>query len=55
MCQQKGSVSGVLGKIKLLVAMDDDIYLDRLCDYLETSHGRFATERYSDRDALAVE
>ena len=42
-----------MGKIRLIVAIEDDIYLDRICDYLETGHGRFITERFSDRQALA--
>lgn len=44
----------MVGKIKLVVAIEDDIYLDRLCDYLETEHGRFLTQRFSDRDALTA-
>lgn len=44
----------MVGKIRLIVAIEDDIYLDRICDYLETAHGRFVTERYSSREALAA-
>lgn len=43
---------GLVGKIKLIVAIEDEIYLDRLCDFLETCHTGFVTERYSDKAAL---
>lgn len=43
----------MVGKVRLVVAVEDEIYLDRLCDYLETEHGRFVTERFCDKQALA--
>lgn len=43
----------MIGKIRILIAIEDEIYLDRLCDFLETCHGRFATKRFSNKNALA--
>lgn len=40
------------GKIKLIVAIEDEIYLDKLCDFLETCHCDFVTERFSDKTVL---
>lgn len=44
----------MIGKIRLIVAIEDEIYLDKVCDYLETGHGRFMTERFSDKEAFAA-
>lgn len=42
----------MVGKIRLLVAMEDDVYLEKLCDYLECTHGHFVIERFSNRGKL---
>ena len=44
----------MIGKIRLMVAIEDEVYLDRVCDYLETGHGRFITERFCDSAAFSA-
>lgn len=39
-------------KVEVLVIVEDDIYLDKLCDYMENTTQHFKTLRYSDKEAV---
>lgn len=39
-------------KVEVLVIVEDDIYLDKLCDYMENTTQHFKTLRYSDQEAV---